>query len=332
MRKKKMAMFLMAVMVVAMLLSGCGKKPLIVEESKEGSTEVTVELPTITKKPDNPSKETEETKEVEEEVEPTKAPTLGPTPAPTEEPVVTEAPTQAPTEAPTQKPTEAPTATPKPTVAPTKAPTPAPTAVPTVAPTKAPEVKPTVAPTAAPTAKPTTAPTAAPTKAPDHTHSYDSGTVTKEATCGATGTKTFKCACGHTKTEDIPATGNHVNTYDEYMYYPSCTRGGYKNTYCSDCGGWVSGGDIGMTPHEYEKTVKYSGDCCTPRSWSQKCKVCDHQGDDIYGEVNPDVHNGIHTVTDEVWDDEKQKWKLVTGSYCGDCGKDFGTTKEEYKD
>lgn len=42
MRKKKMAMFLMAVMMVAMLLSGCGKKPLIVEESKEGSTEVTV--------------------------------------------------------------------------------------------------------------------------------------------------------------------------------------------------------------------------------------------------------------------------------------------------
>lgn len=328
MRKKKMAMFLMAVMMVAMLLSGCGKKPLIVEESKEGSTEVTVELPTITKKPDNPSKETEETKEVEEEVEPTKAPELGPTPEPTEEPVVTEAPTQAPTEAPTQKPTEAPTATPKPTVAPTKAPTPAPTAVPTVAPTKAPEVKPTVAPTAAPTAKPTTAPTAAPTKAPDHTHSYDSGTVTKEATCGATGTKTFKCACGHIKTEDIPATGKHGETREEYQSIPTCTKSGSLVRFCKVCGECLGEEFLPFEEHDYEYTLANEGNCSNKDVYSGRCKVCDSEAPTKYGDYRKDRHNWF-TSTGEIWDNDLHKWVEVSETYCVDCGESQGVVRKE---
>lgn len=265
-KTRKMMMVLLTVSMMAMLLSGCKKNNLIVDESKESSTQATVELPTITKEPIN-TKEPEESKEVEVTSEPTKAP------EPTEEAVAT----------------------------------------PEV--TKEPEV------TEAPTAPP----------APGHTHDYGSGVVTTQATCGATGVKTYTCSCGDTKTETIPATGNHVNTYEDYMHYPSCTRGGYVNVVCSDCGTWISGGDVGALPHEYETILSYAGDCITPAHYRNICKNCGFPGEPTLGEVNPDVHNNIRTVTDEVWDDEKKQWMYVTGSYCGDCGKDFGTSKIEYK-
>jgi len=51
-------------------------------------------------------------------------------------------------------------------------------------------------------------------------HTYDAGTVTKEATCSANGTKLLKCVCGYEKTETIPATGEHT----------------YENGKCKDCG------------------------------------------------------------------------------------------------
>ena len=42
----------------------------------------------------------------------------------------------------------------------------------------------------------------------EHTHSWDEGKVTKEATCTEKGVKTFTCSCGETKTEEIEALGH----------------------------------------------------------------------------------------------------------------------------
>ena len=48
-----------------------------------------------------------------------------------------------------------------------------------------------------------------------HTHTWDQGTVTTEATCTADGVKTFTCAtCGDTMTEAIPATGHNYSAGD----------------------------------------------------------------------------------------------------------------------
>lgn len=44
----------------------------------------------------------------------------------------------------------------------------------------------------------------------EHTHTWDNGKVTKEATCEETGTKLYTCSeCGNTKEEEIPATGHN---------------------------------------------------------------------------------------------------------------------------
>lgn len=52
-----------------------------------------------------------------------------------------------------------------------------------------------------------------------HTHTWDVGVVTKEATCTEAGVKTYTCSCGATYTEDIPAKGHN-----------------YNNGVCSNCG------------------------------------------------------------------------------------------------
>ena len=46
-----------------------------------------------------------------------------------------------------------------------------------------------------------------------HVCSWDAGTVTKAATCTATGIKTYKCSCGATKTETIPAAGHKFSSW-----------------------------------------------------------------------------------------------------------------------
>ena len=307
-KTKKMMMVLLTVSMVAMLLSGCKKKDLIVDESKDSSAQASVELPTVTEEP-VVSEAPEESKEAEVTSEPTKEPEsmegATATPEVTEVPEATAEPTEVPTEAPTVKPTEAPT--PKPTAVPTAVPTEAPTPVPTPKPTERPVYDP-------PT--PTEAPTAPP--AQSHTHSFDGGTVTTQPTCGRAGVKTYTCSCGETKTEAIAATGNHANTYEDWMYYPSCSKGGYVNVVCSDCGAWISGGDVPPTAHEYEATLVYAGDCCTPATYSNTCKVCGAPGEATYGEKNPNVHDWV-TDSGEEWDDEKQQWVVVTGTYCSDC-------------
>ena len=84
--------------------------------------------------------------------------------------------------------------------------------------------------TAAPTEPATTA---APTTA--HEHSWDSGSVTKEASCTQPGEKTYKCACGESRTEEIPAAGHSWNA-GAVTTEPTCTAPGIRTYTCSKCG------------------------------------------------------------------------------------------------
>ena len=70
-------------------------------------------------------------------------------------------------------------------------------------------------------------------------HTWDEGTVTTEATCGAVGEKTFTCTvtgCGATKPEEIPATGKHTWDEGKVTTEASCGAVGEKTFTCSVCG------------------------------------------------------------------------------------------------
>lgn len=68
-----------------------------------------------------------------------------------------------------------------------------------------------------------------------HTHKWNSGKITKAATCTAAGTKTYTCtSCGATKTEKIPATG-HAWDDGTVTVAPTETSDGVLLITCTRC-------------------------------------------------------------------------------------------------
>ena len=63
-------------------------------------------------------------------------------------------------------------------------------------------------------------------------HSYTSS-VTKAATCTATGVRTYTCACGYSYTEEIAATGH---SYKDMIDEPTDMADGREYEECSNCG------------------------------------------------------------------------------------------------
>ena len=71
-------------------------------------------------------------------------------------------------------------------------------------------------------------------------HTWDAGTITKEATCTVKGEKTFRCTaagCDAIRTEKTAVNPeNHVNTEVINVKEATCTEAGYTgDTYCTDC-------------------------------------------------------------------------------------------------
>ncbi len=64
-------------------------------------------------------------------------------------------------------------------------------------------------------------------------HTWDTGTVSKAATCTAKGEKLFRCACGATRTEAIPTTAHNYTTT---TVAPSGGQQGYDLHTCQGCG------------------------------------------------------------------------------------------------
>lgn len=72
-------------------------------------------------------------------------------------------------------------------------------------------------------------------------HKYDTGEVTKEATCGTTGMKTYTCKrCGETRLENIASTGEHAWSKWEIIEQPTIERTGTKKRTCNVCGEYDS--------------------------------------------------------------------------------------------
>ena len=110
-----------------------------------------------------------------------------------------------------------------------------------------------------------------------HTHSWDSGVVTKQPTCTEAGTKTYTCtSCGKTKTTEIAATG-HQHTEIRNKKEATCKAEGYTgDTYCTDCETKVSSGQaIPKTDHTWDNgKVTTEATCEHTGVRTYTCTVC----------------------------------------------------------
>ena len=87
-----------------------------------------------------------------------------------------------------------------------------------------------------------------------YTHSYVS-TITKPATCTASGVMTYTCICGDSYTKIIPATG-HTEVTDKAVA-ATCTKAGLtEGKHCSVCGEVIDAQKtVAKTAHTYKTTT-----------------------------------------------------------------------------
>lgn len=96
--------------------------------------------------------------------------------------------------------------------------------------------------------------------------------VTKEATCTATGVKTYVCAtCSHTYTETISV---KAHSYQSTVTKPTCTEKGYTTYTCSACGDTYNTDEIAATGHNYGEWTVVKEATCTEDGLKEKVCVC----------------------------------------------------------
>lgn len=105
-------------------------------------------------------------------------------------------------------------------------------------------------------------------------HTYNSGKITKAATCTNAGVKTFTCTkCGATKTEAISATGHNYGNWT-VSKAATCIATGTEKRSCSGCGN-AETRNIAKTNHKYKSKV-VTPTCIDYEKVQYTCEICNH--------------------------------------------------------
>ena len=105
-------------------------------------------------------------------------------------------------------------------------------------------------------------------------HKSDSGTVTKKATCTATGTKTYKCTlCKEVIKTDTIAKVSHKYDTGKVTKAATCKATGVKTYTCDLCKGTKTETIAKLTTHSY-KTTTTKATLSKNGSIVKKCTVC----------------------------------------------------------
>ncbi len=158
-------------------------------------------------------------------------------------------------------------------------------------------------------------------------HTWDSGKITKAATCTESGTKTYTCtSCNTTKTEEIPATGNHQNTELRNVKEATCAQEGYTgDTYCKDCGTKLSSGEtIGKTEHTWDTgRITKAATCKESGTKTYTCTSCNT----TKTEEIPATGNHQNTELRNVKAATCTEEGYTGDTYCKDCGTKLSSGK-----
>lgn len=147
----------------------------------------------------------------------------------------------------------------------------------------------------------------------EHVHSYDSGRITKAATCTEAGVRTYTCACGSQYTEAVPALG-HLSGEGQMTQELTCTENGETSYYCTRCGVLMKTEVTAATGHDYEVTVTPGKDCVTDGVRISTCRKC---GDTYTERIPATGHKYVAEVTVEATETE-DGLRTYTCSVCQD--------------
>ncbi len=108
-------------------------------------------------------------------------------------------------------------------------------------------------------------------------HTWDGGTVTKQASCKESGTRHFTCtACGAAKDETIAKTNSHSWGGYKVTQNPGCTTSGTQTRTCSVCGKSETQ-PINATGHSMGAWSQSKAPTCTAAGEEKRsCSKCGH--------------------------------------------------------
>lgn len=109
-----------------------------------------------------------------------------------------------------------------------------------------------------------------------HSHKYNSGTITRNATCTDTGTRIYVCTtCGGTKTETIPTLGHQYSSTWSVDLKATCTMAGSKSKHCTRCNYKGNVTPIAATGHAYGSwKTTINATCTNPGTQKRTCANC----------------------------------------------------------
>jgi hypothetical protein len=161
-------------------------------------------------------------------------------------------------------------------------------------------------------------------------HTWDSGKVTKKATCIATGVKTYTCTvCGTTKTETIAKdSSNHTGgTEVKDAVSATCGKAGYTgDTYCKGCGAEIkTGTTIPATgKHTWDDgEITKKATCVATGVKTYTCTVCGTTKTETIAKDSSN-HTGGTEVKDAV-SATCDKAGYTGDTYCKGCGAKIKT-------
>ena len=147
---------------------------------------------------------------------------------------------------------------------------------------------------------------------------WDSGKITKDATCKEPGSKTYTCTrCRKTSTEEIPVTG-HLHTELRNVKAATCAEEGYTgDIYCKDCNTKLSSGEkIAKKAHTWDKGKITTKATCTQKGIkTYTCTVCD----EIKTEEIPATGKHVNTELRNVKVATCAEEGYTGDIYCKDC-------------
>ena len=158
----------------------------------------------------------------------------------------------------------------------------------------------------------------------EHTHTWDEGKITKEATCTQKGEKTYTCnACGATKTEEIPLS-EHKEVKDAAVE-STCTKAGKtEGSHCSVCGKiFKEQKETPLKDHTWDEGKITKEATCTQKG--EKTYTCNACGATKTEEIPLSEHK---EVKDAAVESTCTKAGKTEGSHCSVCGKIFKEQKE----
>lgn len=108
-------------------------------------------------------------------------------------------------------------------------------------------------------------------------HTWNSGTITKQANCKEEGNKKFTCtACGAEKNEKIAKTNSHTWGKWETVKSPTCTESGTQKRTCTICGKTETQA-ISALGHSMGNWVQSKAPTCTSKGEEKRsCSKCGH--------------------------------------------------------